>query len=66
MGTGESQHLAQYFQGMAENVEGWCQAGFHPGRGGGGGGDPDPPKIYGGDIPPLIFTNTFQSTCSYE
>ena len=44
--------------------------GFIQWEGGGGGvtgGGPDPPlKIYGGDIPPLIFTNTVQSTCSYE
>ena len=39
-------------------------AGFRPGEGGGGGSDP-PLKICGG-YPPLIFTNTVQSTCCYE
>ena len=42
---------------MKGKVQGFIQRG--------GGGSRLPLKIYGG-IPPLIFTNTVQSTCSYE
>ena len=54
--------LISYFLVFAKS---WQSAGFHPEGEGGGGGSRLPLKIYGG-IPPLIFTNTVQSACSYE